>query len=75
MRRRELSEKLVLRVTRDPVEVIRPRPGREIRQSFVVDRATGKSYLVRIVVDVSFEIEVIVTAYKTSRMARYRGES
>jgi hypothetical protein len=58
--------------SRAPTEVMHVRPGREIRQSTVVDRATGKSYLVRVVVDVRSEADVIVTAYQTSRAARYR---
>lgn len=70
--RRHLSDRVVLQVARDPTEVMHVRPGREIRQSTVVDRATGKSYLVRVVVDVRSKADVIVTAYQTSRAARYR---
>jgi hypothetical protein len=75
MLRRKLPVRLVLGVASNPAVVLAVRPGREIRQAIVVDRAVGKSYLVRVVMDVSREADVIVTAYKTSRIARYRGES
>lgn len=45
--RRHLSDQVVLQVARDPTEVMHVRPGREMRQSTVVDRATGKSYPLR----------------------------
>ena len=50
--RRGLDEHLVLHVAHHPTELFRVGPGREIRQASVLDRATGKVYLVRVVVDV-----------------------
>lgn len=47
------------------------RDGREVRQSRVPFPPGGKVFLVRTVVDVSPDLETVVTVYRTSKMDRY----
>jgi len=69
--RRQLSEATVFAVARDPEQRLEARAGREIRQSRIVDPASGKLYLVRVVVEFQAAGETIVTAYRTSRIRTY----
>lgn len=69
--RRQLSEDTVLAVARDPEQRLEARSGREIRQSRIVDPASGKLHLVRVVVEFEAAGETIVTVYRTSRIRRY----
>lgn len=69
--RRQLSEDTVFGVARDPEQRLEARSGREVRQSRIVDPASGKLYLVRVVVEFEAAGETIVTAYRTSRISRY----
>jgi hypothetical protein len=52
-------------------EIVRLRPGREVRQSrheFSSDKAI---YLVRVIVDVTPGLVTVVTVYRTSKVAKY----
>lgn len=69
--RRQVSEDTVLAVARDPEQRLEARAGREIRQSRMVDPASGKLYLIRVVVEIEAAGETIVTVYRTSRIRRY----
>jgi len=69
--RRQLSEDTVLAVARNPEQRLDARSGREIRQSRIVDPASGKLYLIRVVVEFEAAGETIVTVYRTSRIRRY----
>lgn len=73
LRRRGLASTLVGEVLVAP-ERRRPfRPGREVveaRRMF-----EGKPYLVRIFVDVDRSPAEVVTAYRTSRIAKYWGDA
>jgi len=69
--RRQLSEDTVLAVARDPEQRLEARSGREIRQSRIADPASGKLYLIRVVVEFEAAGETIVTVYRTSRIRRY----
>ena len=69
--RRGLAEEAVFAVVVRPEQVVDVRPGREVRQSRIVLPPEGKTYLVRVFVDVSEEELVVVTAYRTSKVAKY----
>jgi len=69
--RRQIGEDIVLAVARDPEQRLAARAGREIRQSRIPDPASGKLYLVRVVVELAEASETIVTVYRTSRISRY----
>lgn len=45
------------------------RPGREVLQSRVAQE--GKTYLIRVFVDVDREPPAVVTAYRTSKIGKY----
>jgi len=68
--RRGLSEITMLGFVCGPERVVEVRPGREIRQSRIVD-ARDTTFLVRVVVDRTEADIRIVTVYKTSRVAKY----
>jgi hypothetical protein len=69
--RRGLDEETILRVAREPEQVIAVQPGREIRQARVALPPEGKTFLVRVVVDAGGGPVVVVTAYRTSRIDNY----
>ena len=47
------------------------RPGREVRQSRITDEASGRLYLLRVVVDTASEGDTVVTACRTSKIDKY----
>jgi hypothetical protein len=69
--RRGLLEQTILDVAGSPEQRIAVRPGREVCQSRLEEHETGKTYLVRVVVDVTAEGRTVVTAYRTSRIEKY----
>jgi hypothetical protein len=69
--RRQVSEETVLAVAGDPEQRVETRAGREIRQSRIADPASGKLYLIRVVVESDEAGETIVTVYRTSRVSKY----
>ena len=70
-RRRGVIEATVLGVAANPEQRVETRAGREIRQSRIVDAASGKLFLVRVIVDSGEHGETIVTVYRTSRIRKY----
>jgi hypothetical protein len=70
-RRRGVSEAIVLSVARDPEQRVMVRARREVRQSRITDAASGKLYLVRVIVDFGEHGDTIVTVYRTSRIRKY----
>ena len=68
--RRGMSEDIVRRVLASPEQRRAVRPGRDVFQA----KATfaGKAYLVRVFVDVDRQPAEVVTAYRTSRIKKYR---
>lgn len=72
--RRGVDEATLDRITGEPEQVIVVRPGREVRQSRIAG-AEGKSYLVRVFVDIAPGRETVVTVYRTSKIAKYWRES
>ena len=73
-RRRGISEELVFRVASAPEQTLRAPRAREIRQSRVVDPASGKLRLLRVVVETGPGQDAIVTVYRTSKITKYWSE-
>lgn len=68
---RKLAEEVVLRIAREPEQVIPIRFGREIRQARLALPPEGRMVLVRAIVDAGEERDVVVTAYQTSKVDKY----
>ena len=75
MRRRGLSEADIVEVLAQPEQIVEMRPGRVVYQRRQVDAETGRTYLLRVVVDVSEDEGVIVTAYRTRKVSKYWREA
>jgi len=75
MRRRGISEAHVYSVLGQPEEVLPVREGRVIVQGFVASSDPARHYLLRVIVDVDQEQPVVVTAYKTSKLEKYRSRA
>ena len=73
-RRRGISEETALEVARAPEQRIAGRSGREIRQSRVLDPASGKLQLVRVVIENGQGGDTIVTVYRSSKIRKYWSE-
>lgn len=69
--RRELTETTIIRVATKPEQTEVVRTGREVRQSKVVFPPENKTYVVRTVVDIGDDEDVIVTVYRTSKISKY----
>ncbi len=69
MRRRGIDASFVRQVLTAPGQRVAVRPGRVVLQSrFEIE---GKWYLVRVFVDIDREPAEVVTAYRTSKIAKY----
>jgi hypothetical protein len=71
MERRGISEEEVSSVLRYPEQREEQRPGRCVYQSRVPPALSGESYLLRVFVDVDRDVPEVVTAYRTSKIAKY----
>jgi hypothetical protein len=69
MRRRCIEEGVVPQVLAAPEQRHAVRPGRDVLQSRIT--LSGKTYLLRVLVDVDRDPAEVVTAYRTSRIAKY----
>lgn len=69
--RRGISETTLLQVATTPEQRTQVRSDREIRQSRIIDAASGKLQLVRVVVDLCPGEDIVVTAYRTSKLRKY----
>ena len=69
LRSRGLDEMLIASVILSPEQRLALRPGRQVLQSRL--EIDAKRYLVRVIVDVDREPAEIVTAYRTSKIAKY----
>jgi len=69
MRRRGISEEIVKAILNAPEQRVEVRQGRDVLQSKVP--MSGKTYLVRVFVDVDRRPAEVVTVYRTSRISRY----
>lgn len=71
IRRRGLDPAMVVDIASAPEQIIPSGAGREVRQSRRRDNRGLKMYLIRVIVDVEPHGSTIVTAYRTSRIAKY----
>ena len=71
MERRGLTREVVERVLSHPEQQFESRPGRVILQSVVPFGEPPRMYLVRVFVDVDRDPPEVVTAYRTSKTAKY----
>jgi len=69
MQRRQLSEASVRAVLKGPEQVLPVRAGR------VVAQAAAEGFLIRVFVDVDRLPPEIVTAYRTSKIEKYRSQT
>ncbi len=69
MRRRGITESVVRGILARPEQRHAVRPGRDVLQSRMA--AAGKTYLLRVFVDIDRTPAEVVTAYLTSRVAKY----
>lgn len=69
MRRRGIGEEIVKKVLAAPEQRMIVRTGREVFQSRMT--MAGKTYLVRIFVDVDRRPAEVVTLYRTSKLFKY----
>ncbi len=66
---RSLDLATVAAVLAGPEQRLSVRPGREVLQSRFAQE--GKTYLIRVFVDVDREPPAVVTAYRTSKVGKY----
>lgn len=71
MQRRGLSQDIIQNVIEAPEQVLEVRPGRVVLQSRIRAGDPSKTRLVRVFVDVDRQPPEVVTAYRTSRIAKY----
>ena len=71
LERRGLSEENVRAVLLGPGQRLEVRPGRVVLQSRLVGADTRTKYLLRVFVDVERRPAEVVTAYRTSKIAKY----
>jgi hypothetical protein len=72
--RRNIDEADVRAVLAAPDHVETVRPGRVVAQKRLSLEAPPRDYLLRVFVDIDRDPAAIVTAYRTSRLARYRSQ-
>jgi len=71
MERRAISEEEVSSVLRAPEHSEEQRPGRCVYQARISGPEAGKTYLLRVFVDVDRDPPEVVPAYRTSKVAKY----
>lgn len=71
MQRRDIGEAELAQVLAAPEQIEIVRPGRVVYQSRVTSGEPLRVYLLRVIVDVDRQPAVVVTTYRTSRLAKY----
>ena len=71
---RTISEAEVRQVLADPESVTEARPGRVVAQAVLSTGEPPRDYLVRVFVDVDRDPPEVVTAYRTSKISKYRSQ-
>jgi hypothetical protein len=72
MERRGISEAEIARVLSAPEQADLVRSGRVVYQSRMEFGEPGKTYLLRVFVDIDRQPAAVVTAYRTSKIEKYR---
>ena len=70
MARRQISEEDVDAVLKKPEQRFQVRPGRDVLQSVL--QTGGDAYLMRVFVDIDRSPIEVVTAYRASKIGKYR---
>jgi hypothetical protein len=70
MTERRVPWDVVMRVLDHPEQIVPEHRGRRAYQS-QADLGTGRALLVRVIVDENVQPPVVVTVYRTSRIAKY----
>lgn len=68
--RRQISLAILQQVMAQPEQIVEQESGRRVYQSRI-DFGEGTIYLVRVIVEDQDDPIVVVTAYRTSRLAKY----
>ena len=71
MARRGVTEEAVRAVLERPEQRLAMRPGRDVVQSRVGLGAPAKTYLLRVIIDITVHPAAVVTVYRTSKIAKY----
>lgn len=71
MLRRQISEEEIAVVLAAPGQVETARQGRSVYQSLFQSENSGKTYLVRVFVDIDRVPPEVVTVYRTSKITKY----
>jgi hypothetical protein len=71
MQRRGISQEVIEKVMNSPEQVFEAKPGRIVLQTRLAIGDPRKVYLIRVFVDVDRRPPEVVTAYRTSRIAKY----
>jgi len=74
MERRGIQEEEVARVLAAPEQAIHVRGARWVYQSRFVRGEPPSLFLLRVVVELGAELPLVITAYWTSKVAKYTGE-
>ncbi|MFH1146398.1 MAG: DUF4258 domain-containing protein [Pseudomonadota bacterium] len=69
--RRAIPLDYVESVLHNPQEIVPERDGKKVYQS-EFDFAEGRTFLVRVLVDDTVEPAMVITAYRTSKINKYR---
>jgi hypothetical protein len=70
MERRSISEELLDKVLNDPQQIVVVRENLKAYQS-QIDFGKGRFFLLRVIVDDTLKPAVVVTAYRTGKIAKY----
>jgi Domain of unknown function (DUF4258) len=71
MQRRGISREVIEKVMDSPEQVFEAKPGRIVLQTRLAMGDPQSVYLIRVFVDVDRQPPEVVTAYRTSRIAKY----
>lgn len=71
IQRRGLSEAVVREILLAPQQQSEIRPGRVVLQSRMSSESAGKTFLLRVFVDIDRRPAEVVTAYRTSKVEKY----
>ena len=71
MQRRGISEEVIEKVMNSPEQMLEANRGRVVLQARLAIGDPRKAYLIRVFVDVDRQPPEVVTAYRTSRIAKY----
>lgn len=70
MKRRALPEDLVDKILDNPQQIVDEYGNKRAYQS-IINFGTGRDYLVRVIVDDTFEPAKVITLYRTSKIKKY----